>query len=271
MGLQSLTGAHLQTYGDEMNRLATFRSWPMTSTACPSSLARLGFYCSGEGDKVKCFLCKLMLDNWTADDDPEEKHRRRSPDCAMAREVAEAGNVPLKILESGRFEKLAVDNVPRVSESNASLALFEASNQADEAVETKRLLSIYQQAINRANRTGLFTQSSSSIDRTNPDFDRLRSESSTFHDWPPSAHAQPAELAGDGFFFTGSDDRVQCAFCHGFLRNWVSGDRPSEEHKKHFPECPFVCGLGAGNIQTTSTSVSSSCLEKQCDLLKMIV
>jgi hypothetical protein len=81
------------------------------------------------------------------------------------------------------------------------------------------------------------------IDREKPDYERLKTESvrlSTFHDWPTRAYADPVELVKEGFFYTGNGDRVCCAFCRGFLRNWLPEDRPDEEHKKHFPDCPFV-------------------------------
>ena len=47
----------------------------------------------------------------------------------------------------------------------------------------------------------------------------------------------PLVLAEAGFFYTGQDDRVRCAFCNGSLQDWQSGDQPVEEHAKHFPTC----------------------------------
>ena len=57
------------------------------------------------------------------------------------------------------------------------------------------------------------------------------------------------ELARAGFFFTGSADRVQCAFCENVLRNWEPNDQPMYEHRRHFPRCPFVLGQDVGNVQ----------------------
>nr|KAG5703979.1 hypothetical protein BaRGS_032068 [Batillaria attramentaria] len=47
----------------------------------------------------------------------------------------------------------------------------------------------------------------------------------------------PADLAHTGFVHTGPQDRVQCVFCEGSLRNWHAGDVPSLEHQRHFPAC----------------------------------
>ena len=69
---------------------------------------------------------------------------------------------------------------------------------------------------------------------------------STFSDWPNTAKVAAADLARAGFFYTGGTDRVQCAFCRGYLRNWVDGDTPEGEHRRHFPDCPFIISLPAG-------------------------
>ncbi|KAK6168965.1 hypothetical protein SNE40_020109 [Patella caerulea] len=66
--------------------------------------------------------------------------------------------------------------------------------------------------------------------------------------WPSSAAVTPDELAKAGFKYIGPGDRVKCVFCHGILSNWVPGDRPFEEHKKHFPNCVFVCGMNVNNV-----------------------
>ena len=70
----------------------------------------------------------------------------------------------------------------------------------------------------------------------------------TFTRWPNGASVCPSELARAGFFFTGSSDRVQCAFCENVLRNWEHGDNPTFEHRRHFPRCRFVLGYNVGNI-----------------------
>ena len=81
------------------------------------------------------------------------------------------------------------------------------------------------------------------IDRNSPDFERLKAEEvrlSTFHDWPSAHIVESCDLAKAGLFYTGQIDRVQCAFCGGYLHNWVQGDNPAEEHRRHFPKCLFI-------------------------------
>lgn len=50
-------------------------------------------------------------------------------------------------------------------------------------------------------------------------------------------------LANAGFFYTGVDDRVKCAYCSGNLQSWEEGDIPMLEHRKHFPNCSLVRSL----------------------------
>lgn len=61
----------------------------------------------------------------------------------------------------------------------------------------------------------------------------------TYDDWPSYARSivRPEDLSQAGLFYTGYDDKVQCVFCGGYLSGWVTGDRPSDKHRKKFPRC----------------------------------
>ncbi|ELT93895.1 hypothetical protein CAPTEDRAFT_64177, partial [Capitella teleta] len=74
----------------------------------------------------------------------------------------------------------------------------------------------------------------------NPDRNAVTNKrKATYYDWS-YGHCQSASaLAAAGFFFTGVEDKTQCAFCRGVLRSWESTDNPLEEHKRHFPSCQF--------------------------------
>lgn len=67
--------------------------------------------------------------------------------------------------------------------------------------------------------------------------------------WMPYSQIVRAEdLARQGFFYIGPDDRVMCVFCKGILRRWTRGDRVEDEHARHFRACPFVSGSETRNI-----------------------
>ena len=40
--------------------------------------------------------------------------------------------------------------------------------------------------------------------------------------------------------FVGVIDRVQCAFCQGYLQNFEKGDCPKELHIRYFKDCLMV-------------------------------
>jgi len=67
--------------------------------------------------------------------------------------------------------------------------------------------------------------------------------------WVVNTHSthDPKILANAGFFYFNDSDKVQCAFCLGIVGNWETTDDPYEEHKRHFPRCPFMLGLPVGN------------------------
>jgi hypothetical protein len=100
------------------------------------------------------------------------------------------------------------------------------------------------QQLDRATARSLLSKRKG-VDRTNPDFERLKSHKvrlDTFYDWPSRATrcVYPKDLAVAGLFFTGIDDRVQCAYCRQFLHTWVQGEKPLDEHRKLFPDCSFL-------------------------------
>ncbi|XP_071546581.1 baculoviral IAP repeat-containing protein 7-like isoform X2 [Panulirus ornatus] len=69
----------------------------------------------------------------------------------------------------------------------------------------------------------------------------------TFTNWTVP-FIDPDKLAEAGFFYLRTQDHVQCVFCQGIVGFWDPGDEPKVEHKKHFPNCPFVTGVATGNI-----------------------
>ncbi|XP_078579904.1 baculoviral IAP repeat-containing protein 7-like [Branchiostoma floridae x Branchiostoma japonicum] len=84
----------------------------------------------------------------------------------------------------------------------------------------------------------------------NTERDRL----STYFDWPQGVPVTPEELARQGFFYLGHEDRVECAFCGGVLHQWEAGDDPFIEHRRHYPHCPFANGEATANVPLGATS-----------------
>ena len=78
------------------DRLKTFENWPKQMTPDKYSLARAGFYYTGEGDKVTCFACKLSLGHWERDDEALIEHNKWSANCAYLKIV---GTQPLDVVD----------------------------------------------------------------------------------------------------------------------------------------------------------------------------
>lgn len=61
-------------------------------------------------------------------------------------------------------------------------------------------------------------------------------------DWPHQKEYISIEnLAKCGFYFIGSLDNTQCAFCDLVLYKWELHDNIILDHFKHKPRCPFLC------------------------------
>ncbi|GAB0098211.1 RING-type domain-containing protein [Sergentomyia squamirostris] len=64
-------------------RLESFSDWPIGMQTRPEDLAPAGFYYSGRGDIVFCYVCGLKLNQWKVTDDAFVKHAKYSKDCAF--------------------------------------------------------------------------------------------------------------------------------------------------------------------------------------------
>lgn len=47
------------------------------------NLIKSGFYYTGDEDAVTCFSCNVTLWDWQAEDNPDEEHKKASPDCKL--------------------------------------------------------------------------------------------------------------------------------------------------------------------------------------------
>ena len=70
----------------------------------------------------------------------------------------------------------------------------------------------------------------------------------TYRRWPARVGVTPENLTRAGFYYTGSNDTVQCSFCENTIGNWKPGDNPVLEHKRRFRDCKFILGEYVGNV-----------------------
>ncbi|MEJ1281068.1 baculoviral IAP repeat-containing 3 [Cricetulus griseus] len=207
----------------ELYRLSTYSAFPAGVPVSERSLARAGFYYTGVNDKVKCFCCGLMLDNWKQGDSPVEKHRQLYPSCSFVRTLNPAGSLetspqpPLLSAEPSAVPSLfaSLENTGYFSGSYSSFPSDAVNFRANQDCPTLRT-SPYHFAMNTEKARLL-----------------------TYQTWPLS-FLSPAELARAGFYYVGPGDRVACFACGGKLSNWEPKDDAMSEHRRHFPNCPFL-------------------------------
>uniref|UniRef100_A0A480P436 Baculoviral IAP repeat-containing protein 2 isoform 1 n=1 Tax=Sus scrofa TaxID=9823 RepID=A0A480P436_PIG len=206
----------------ELYRMSTYSAFPAGVPVSERSLARAGFYYTGVNDKVKCFCCGLMLDNWKQGDNPMEKHKKLYPSCSF------------------------VQNLSSVNISGAA-------SQPTFPSGTNSTHSLHPSLENSGYFSGSYSSFPSNLVNSGPsqDFSALRispyhcamntekDRLLTFQMWPLT-FLSPADLAKAGFYYIGPGDRVACFACGGKLSNWEPKDDAMTEHLRHFPNCPFL-------------------------------
>lgn len=63
------------------NRLKSYIAWPNECPALIKELSEAGFYFSGEGDFVTCFVCGIKIGGWKDDDVPLDRHEAANKRC----------------------------------------------------------------------------------------------------------------------------------------------------------------------------------------------
>ncbi|NXB97235.1 BIR protein, partial [Vidua chalybeata] len=216
----------------ELYRMSTFSAFPMNTPVSERSLARAGFYYTGVQDKVKCFSCGLTLDNWQPGDNAMEKHKQLYPRCSFVQRMLSVNNVGLS--SRSAFSPSIANSLPpslhsialspsleQVGYFSGSFSSFPQDPVTTRAVEDLPFLS--PKLHNHSMRT---------------EDARLR----TFQSWPLT-FLSPTDLAKAGLYYLGTADKVACFTCGGQLCNWEPKDNAVSEHRRHYPNCPFVENL----------------------------
>ncbi|XP_067674319.1 E3 ubiquitin-protein ligase XIAP-like isoform X2 [Haliotis asinina] len=266
----------------EALRLKTFAQWMLLDHASPIWLAKAGFFYTGHEDVVKCYSCDIVKGGWNRNMNPMLVHRELNPSCSFFQNPTDV-NIPFFVPQPPEYQEIqdslhrqyCASDLPAssISVSNRhqdnpdfSSATFRqnqtTSTQTNFPVvatdsgsaETSR------QAIGTAGGLGLGHDSEATP--TREEFAPMKQEANRFSsfdtNWPRQNTPDPRDLARAGFYFTGTVDRVQCVFCRGILRNWDEDDVPMEEHRRHFPMCPFVMGLNVGNVPDPIAIISAN-------------
>ncbi|KAM9833564.1 E3 ubiquitin-protein ligase XIAP [Syngnathus typhle] len=196
-------------YSQMSDRLHSFNGSTLAEQVPPERLARAGFYYTGPADRVRCFSCRMNVENWCRGDIPVERHKEVSPLCTF------------------------LSCTHRTNFQHSTQLTGSRYNEVDEDMEYRL-------------RTGEVVDESTYP--MVPHMRREEARRQTFSTWPPTAPVTPSDLAQAGLYYLGQGDRVQCFCCGGMLGGWEAEDTPWGEHSKHFPTCFFVLGHDVGNV-----------------------
>lgn len=255
-------------YRFESARLDSFVNWPLTFID-PKKLAAAGFFYTKRDDEVRCFMCLIILSQWSEGDDPMVEHQRWSGKCLFVRN-APCGNVPIGAdptmsPKPKRLDTCGIygvkympcsgpDNDLKTEEAvNPGLVHPEISNDVE--------ITVFWDSHTNANFTAKLVDVLGSKEPTYASYERrLRS----FAMWPERMCQSKEDMAAAGFFYHSglfsSSDQTMCFYCGGCLKAWQPTDEPIKEHVKWFPECRFIQRLiekqkleEKGDLCTSST------------------
>lgn len=216
----------------ELYRMSTFSTFPVNVPVSERRLARAGFYYTGVQDKVKCFSCGLVLDNWQPGDNAMEKHKQVYPSCSFVQNMLSLNNLGLSTHSA--FSPLVTSNL---SPSLRSMTLSPSFEQ----------VSYFSGSFSSFPQDPITTRAAEDLSHLrsklhNPSMSTEEARLRTFHTWP-LMFLSPTDLAKAGLYYLGIADKVACFTCGGQLSNWEPKDNAMSEHRRHFPNCPFVENL----------------------------
>ena len=231
----------------ELYRMSTYSAFPAGVPVSERSLARAGFYYTGVNDKVKCFCCGLMLDNWKQGDNPIEKHKQLYPSCSFVQNL------------------VSVTSLESTSKNASSPMRNSFTHSLSPTLEHGRSFSGSYSNLSPNPINSRAVEDFSPL-RTNPYSYAMSTEEArflTYQMWPLT-FLSPSELARAGFYYIGPGDRVACFACGGTLNNWEPKDDAMLEHQRNFPNCPFL----ENSLETLRFSISNLSMQTHAARLR---
>ncbi|XP_046601453.1 death-associated inhibitor of apoptosis 1 isoform X1 [Neodiprion lecontei] len=211
----------------ESARRRSFANWPVRFMD-PKRLAEAGFYYLNEGDKVRCFECKIEICKWVEGDDPQFEHQRWSERCRFVRRLP-CGNVPYGTDGANIF------SAPRTTDVCGPYGFN---------VESELGPNLSSSPPNLQHTVSTATLGSWGIgmpkEPKHPQYVSRDARLRTFNFWPKSMRQTKEELADAGFFYTGKGDQTLCYYCGGGLKDWEPTDNAWEQHAHWFSKCFYL-------------------------------
>ncbi|KAB0388125.1 hypothetical protein FD755_003081 [Muntiacus reevesi] len=202
----------------ELYRMSTHSAFPTGVPVSERSLAHAGFYYTHVNNKVKCFCCGLMLDNWKQGDNPFEKHKQLYPSCSFIQNLVSVTN-----LES--TSKNASSSM-RNSFTYSLSATLEHSSSFSGSYSNLSRNSITSRAVEDFSPLRTDSYSYAMTLETFPQLSIFGNSLEMLRFSISNLSMQTHALANAGFYYVGRNDDVKYFCCDGGLRCWESGDDP---------------------------------------------
>ncbi|XP_075691891.1 E3 ubiquitin-protein ligase XIAP isoform X2 [Rhinoderma darwinii] len=93
------------------------------------------------------------------------------------------------------------------------------------------------------------------------DYSEESSRLASFANFPSTCPISAPALARAGFYYTGTEDRVECFSCKAVVEGWQHGDTAIGRHRKISPNCKFINAFNSRSegVQTQAPMSQSSC------------
>lgn len=79
----------------ELNRRKTFQTWPNNAPVDPDTLAKNGFFATGNFLETQCNFCRKIISDWQYNDQVLIRHRRLNSLCPLLVHPNNCNNIPL--------------------------------------------------------------------------------------------------------------------------------------------------------------------------------
>lgn len=117
-------------------RISSFSKWPQDIIQKPEELAEAGFFYTGCGDRVRCYVCDGGLQKWSPEDNAWVEHARWFHNCAYVIKVKGQDFVDLVRL-SVEHQRLEEEGAHYIGESGQDVRSNELSENINWKYEQK--------------------------------------------------------------------------------------------------------------------------------------
>lgn len=226
-------------------RIETFSSW--TKQDVPIlMLAYAGFYYTGkQSDEVTCFSCGVKLRDWEPHHLPLVRHNAAGS-CQFVTHQLQSTITRTDPSDYQEEEKRPYSEswLKSVFPSNSLLlptqSITRITLPKNQPLPKTGHVSSAEPTLPLPKTTDVLSAEAKTLKYYQDENNRYASFFKIDSPWPLRAPVSTKEMAEAGLFYTGTKDKVQCAYCRGKLYNWAQGDDAFTQHNRHFPKCPFV-------------------------------